>query len=514
MADEKISELPALTGAIADLDVLPVVDASASETKKISAKHLIQSAFAIVDDDSIPLVKVDTSGLTVEIPDGAVTAAKLADNSSGIYDNLPATGVFQGQVAVDAATKISYMWSGSAWTKTAGATAVAATGISPIQATGGLASDGTLSVSVGVEPTTGARQFLAGPTGTAGNVESRQIIGADLPIATGGSLGAVSPGSGLTVSGAGSLSIDNSISASTVPHLVTYDAHGLILTGQTIGASDLPIATDTNPGVVSAGRGLSVGVDGALNIANQITATTGSKFRIDGQGSIVDVLVQTAADIPDLPASKITTGDLSPSLTADRSIEEIKLADYSTCYVQEGQPSNNPKQGQFWFTPSTSQLRVYARGSGSDLWLSVGFGALQASNLRWAGTFNAATGTIIALTDIGVSEGLTAGGPVPAATDELSGIYFVCEEAGNNVNLLDVTGDTFTAGDWLLCINEAQGYTALNISAGGGGGSGGATTLNGLTDVDIQVVEAEQFLQYNAVSGTWKNVSDINGGTF
>ena len=513
MADERISDLPALTGAVAEVDVLPVVDTSASETKKISAKHLIQSAFALVDDDSIPLVKVDTSGLTVEIPDGAVTAAKLADNSSGIYDNLPATGAFQGQVAVDAATKISYMWSGSAWEKTAGATAVTATGISPIQATGGLASDGTLSVSVGVEPTTGARQFLAGPTGTAGNVESRQIIGADLPVATGGSLGAVSPGSGLTVSGAGSLSIDNSISASTVPHLVTYDAHGLILTGQTIGASDLPIATDTNPGVVSAGRGLSMGVDGALNIANQITPATGSKFTCDAQGNITDVLVLSSADIPEIPADKIVGGVLDASTLADRSVAEAKLADYSTCYVQEGQPSSDPKLGQFWFTPSTNQLRVFTRGSAADRWESIGFGALQTQNLRWAGTVDASASTILTLTDIGISEGLTSGSSIPTPTDELSGLYFVVQVAGNSITIPNVSGATCTEGDWILYVDQAQGAIHLNISASGGGG-GGASRLNDLLDVVISDPTVGQLIQFDDISATWKNESVLDGGAF
>jgi hypothetical protein len=119
----------------------------------------------------------------------------------------------------------------------------------------------------------------------------------------------------------------------------------------------------------------------------------------------------------------------------------------------------------------------------------------------------------MSLTDIGVSEGLTSGGPIPVPTDELSGVYFVCQEGGSNVNLLDVTGTTFTEGDWLLCIDQAQGYTALNISAGGGGG-GGASNLNDLTDVDISTPLADQFLQYNAISGVWVNVSDINGGGF
>ena len=109
--------------------------------------------------------------------------------------------------------------------------------------------------------------------------------------------------------------------------------------------------------------------------------------------------------MPTIPGDKIS-GGLDGINIADRSILEIALADYSTCLVQEGQPSGDYKLGQFWFTPSTNQLRVYSRGSAGDRWESIGFGALQQSNLRWGGTCDASTSAITTLTAIGVSEGL------------------------------------------------------------------------------------------------------------
>ena len=57
----------------------------------------------------------------------------------------------------------------------------------------------------------------------------------------------------------------------------------------------------------------------------------------------------------------------------------------------------------------------------------VGFGALQANNLRWLGTYDAAADKIIVVTAIGVSEGITAGQAFPAPTDQLSGGYFLCQ---------------------------------------------------------------------------------------
>ena len=98
------------------------------------------------------------------------------------------------------------------------------------------------------------------------------------------------------------------------------------------------------------------------------------------------------------------------------------------------------------------------RGSAGDLWAPIGFGALQQNNLRWLGTIDADQGKIVALTAIGVSQGLKAGDPIPNPEDELSGGYFITVEAGDNVNQPNVSADTFTEGDWLLCIDQAQGW--------------------------------------------------------
>ena len=139
---------------------------------------------------------------------------------------------------------------------------------------------------------------------------------------------------------------------------------------------------------------------------------------------------------------------------------------------------------------------------------------MQAQNLRWAGTVNADTSTITTLTDIGVSEGLTAGGPIPSPTDELSGLYFVVDTAGSSITIPNVNADLCTEGDWILYIDQAQGAIHLDIAAGGGGGGGGATKLGELLDVSIDSAADDQLLQYNSGTGVWENVSLLDGGTF
>lgn len=526
MADKKISELTPLTTALSAADALPIADDSASQTKKISPKALLEQAFLLVDDDSIPASKIDSTGGvpagsigTAELADASVTAQKLADNSSGVVasdvSNFP--GIRIGQVGLDSTTGKFYCWNGSAWVavKAAGSVNTITT------TTGGLLevtitpTGDTVQITVAHSDTTGAREFLAGPTAGAGAISARPIIGDDLPTASAAEKGAVEvSGGGLTMNG-DVIQIDNNIVASTGTfNLCDVDANGLVVSYRQITSADLPVATTSLPGVVKPGVGLVV--DGTGTLSQSLVGTPGvyTKVSTDQTGRVVAGTVLTAADIPDIPADKIQGGELSGAVIGDRSIEEIKLADYSTCYVQEGQPSNNPKLGQFWFTPSTSQLRVYGRGSGQDLWLSVGFGALQAQNLRWGGTVNAADSTITTLTDIGVAEGLTAGGPIPTPTDELSGLYFVVATAGSGITIPNVNGDSCTEGDWILYIDQAQGAIHLDIAAGGGGGGGGATKLNDLSDVTIGTPLDDQLLAYNSISGVWENTSVISGGTF
>ena len=62
MADKKISELTALTGALNPADALAIADDSASQTKKISPKDLIEQGVLLIADGSIPIDKIDGSG--------------------------------------------------------------------------------------------------------------------------------------------------------------------------------------------------------------------------------------------------------------------------------------------------------------------------------------------------------------------------------------------------------------------------------------------------------------------
>lgn len=115
MADVRIADLPVLLQADLDAaDELPIEDTSASETKKITSKALVQAGvITIIDDGIIPGAKLvdgdvgtlqlaDDAVTEIKIIDGAVTTAKIADSSvtsaklaTGAIDS---TGIATGAV--------------------------------------------------------------------------------------------------------------------------------------------------------------------------------------------------------------------------------------------------------------------------------------------------------------------------------------------------------------------------------------------------------------------------------
>ena len=516
MADLRISDLPELaSGQLQAEDPLAIVDVSASTTKKVQASVLVLDAIKVLPDGSIPSGKVDSSGLapgsvdTAALADKSVTAAKLADDSSaGVSATLPATGAFVGQlwVTTSGALPEIYAWNGTSW--------IDASGVVNVQGdTNGLVnvyvveSGSNATISADIDNTSASGQFLAGPANSAGVISQRIIVPTDLPTA-GVEKGAVAVnGNGLTMSG-NSISIDNTVGANTtVGYLVTYNDKGLVTGGSPILPSDLPLAVQGNVGAVQPGPGLSVDATGALGISNVVVGGTFPKITFNEQGLCIagDILVD--ADIPNLSTDKIVSGSFGSARIQANAIESSKVADYATSFIQEALPSITTDDfiGKLWYQESTAQLRMWNGNS----FMAVGFGRLSNENLRWGGVIDASTGLMTGVTSAGTTAGLVIGNELPAATDQLGGLYVVVSEPGNAIGV--VPGETFTAGDWCLCVSSQEGWIRIEITGGGGGG--GATNLGDLLDVTLSGEATGDFLQLQS-NGQWQNIPEINGGTF
>ena len=381
----------------------------------------------------------------------------------------------------------------------------------PLSFSGGLTLDGGVVVHTNavIPATHNGLSFDAQGHITA----TSPLSPAELPLATTTTAGAVSvpPAGGLVVDDAGSISIATAIAPGSVSG-ITYDEHGNITATRALEADDLPISTEVSIGAVRVPTTNSnpILIDDLGNLtysASPLTPGTYASITTNQYGAVIDGNVVLSVDqVPGIDASKIISGTFSEIFIGENAITPPKINDYATCLMQEDFPGTGDFLGQFWYTPSTAQLRVYARGSGpQNVWTSVGFGNLQQQNLRVGFTYDATTATVINLTPEGIQAGLVVGSPIPEPTDELSGMYGVCVEGGNAITVKSLTGEVHTPGDWILCLSAAEGWVHIDVTSGGGGG-GGATVLNDLLDVTISGLSNEQVLQYNSTQLQWVNV--------
>ena len=517
MADLKISELNALAGsALATGDLVAVVDSSASETKKLTVGDLVANGVTLISDDTIPGAKIlfaagdiataavaDSAITTAKIGDDQITAAKLANESTvDLVTDLPASGAFTGQLAVDTDDNSLHCWDGSAWLslKAGGsinAVSGSTVGIVDITVT---TTSGTATVAAVINDTSAANQFLAGPTSAGGAVEYRTITGSDIPVATSSAKGGVIVnGEGLRMD-SNTIEVDNDVTASTTHHVVTYSAKGLITGGRAITASDLPAATSSAKGAVIPGTGLSVDASGNLNHSNTATTGTFTKVTIDGQGHVTTGDTLVAADIPDLSAAKITTGTIPSDRIASDAITAAKLANQSvTKFGGAGATDNivtfpdGDFTGQFFFDEKNEDLYIYTGTSFLPITVISG-------NLINAGTYNANTNLLTSVTTAGSAAGFTSGAALPAPAGTNLNYYVVVDTSGTGSGnapavalappdmLISLgTGSTFELID---VSNAIAGQTAANISVVPVGDIAATNVQSALQELDTEKIGA------------------------
>ena len=448
MADLRISELAALAGIdLAANDLLPVVDVSASETKKITVTDFTGRAITLIADATIPGAKIlfgsnqvpgtaiaDLGVTTAKLNSKAVTAAKLGDESTvDLVTTLPAVGAFVGQLALNTSDLKIYCWNGSTWVSVKASGSVntlSGTGAGIVNVVITTTGD-SVDISTTLDNTAAGGEFLAGPASAAGAVNYRQIIGTDLPAATTSAKGGVVVnGNGLTMSG-DTIAINNTVTANTSEYrVVQYSNKGLITDGRAITGADLPVATSGSIGAVRPGSDLAVSAAGVLSHANAITAGTATKVTFNAQGHITAGTNLVAADIPALPASTLTSGTLATSLIGNNSIEGIKLANAST--VKFGGAGSTAGvvtfptadyQGQYFFDALNGDLYLYD----GSAWQPI---TITAGELIYAGTYNAALNQVKSLTAAGTAAGLVVGSALPASSNNNLRYYLVVSDSG------------------------------------------------------------------------------------
>jgi hypothetical protein len=275
-----------------------------------------------------------------------------------------------------------------------------------------------------------------------------------------------------------------------------------------IPIAKLPIASDTQLGVVQSGEGLTVSVAGVIRINNSVSAGTATKVTFDSNGLITAGANIASGDIPDLDASKITSGEFGSERIKNGAITNPKLADYAISFIQEATPpASNNVIGTLWLQESTAGLYMWNGNS----WNAISIGRLSQENLRYCGVVNASNGLVEGITSFGTSAGYKIGDSLGSATNERTGVYFVITTVGNGIP--ETPGVTYDNGDWVLCNGQAAGWIRVDTLSSGGGG-GGANVLNDLLDVTITSASGGDLLAFDADANVWVNSEEVDGGVY
>ena len=470
----------------------------------ITADKIAEGALgeASIPDRSIQAIKIVQNTLTAnEIATNAITADELA-NSAVDTPAIQDGAVTEPKLA-DGAVTNDKLGSGIDGAKLDDGS------VTNAKLAGGITGDKLNDVPLDKLPKAPPNTVLAGSNGGGtGTASFRSLEGADLPVATDSSNGVVNipAAGGLAVNGSGSLGISNSVASGTNP-VVTYNEHGLITAGRPLNNGDLPAPAAGELGAVKAGAGITITGDGTISQSvTGVSTGTFTKVTVDNMGNVVSGGQLESSDLPTIDADQISGGIGTDGLQ-DKSVTRPKLADYAITYIQEDQPPvGGVHIGCLWLQESTARLSMFNGNS----WHPVGQGRLSSENLRYSGIFDATTGNVTGLTKYGTEAGLVMGEAIPAASDDLTGVYLVCEIPGNGTAV--VPGESFAAGNWCLCNGADGGWVKIN-QTGGSGGGGGATRLNDLVDVTITDGKEDDVLQQDA-SGVYKNVQVLSAGTY
>ncbi len=370
---------------------------------------------AVIADSAVTASKISTSG---------VTASKLANNSSTIVAlGAPiSVGAFIGQQYQDTATDFVYVWDGGSWERIAALSTIDFVDSTPIAFAVTYPDNYSATVTTTLENQT-ANSFFAGPSsGTSVAPTFRTIVSSDLPIATDGTVGAVEPGTGLIVDGAGTLNHSNATIAGSYAGAVTIDAQGHVVTAQ--------------------------------------------------------ALLQ-ASDIPDLDASKITTGTFPGAFLADNSVTASQLADYGIAQISSTAPT--PEfAGQWWVNPNDRSAYIWVgevEPAIQGYWLNLGYGSPTQLNLRFGGTYNASGNTVVSLNSFGAEAGLATGSGLASPNTSNNGVYLIVTTAGTGVT--PAPTESLAVGNWILSQGVGTNWTKVDLGIVGESVSDNDVLVNG-----------------------------------
>jgi hypothetical protein len=319
LSDQRITQLPALAAASASAtDVLPVADVSASQTKKITVKDLVDAGLDLVDSGSIDMSKLDQSSVTKlgasALATGAVSAAKLAaDSSIAVDTTAPSTDNFEGRGYYNSSTGALKVYAAGAFA----------------DVTASIANDAVTTAKIADGAVTTAKVSALGTSALANGAVTYAKI-QDVS-ATDKLLGRSSAGSGdveeIPCTAAGRALLDDADAAAQ---------------RATLGLGTLATQSGTFSGTHS-------GTSSGTNTGDQTITLTGDVTG-SGSGSFAATISSGA-----VVEAKLGSASVSTSKVQDDAITAAKLADQSAAVVAAATPSGiGAFIGQQWLNTATA----------------------------------------------------------------------------------------------------------------------------------------------------------------
>ena len=317
MADQRITQLTALAKAsVAATDVLPIADISASETKKVTAKDLVDAGLDLIDVSSIDLDKLDQSSTTklgaTALATGAVTAAKLA-NSSSIYigATAPTTGNFEGRGWLNSSTNVLSVYSSGAFVLASASVGTGSVGTTAL-------ADGSVT------------------TAKASNLGTAALADAAVTYAKIQNVSATGKVLGRSTAGAG-----------VVEEIDCTSAGRSLIAGADAAAQRATLGLGTLATQSGTVSGTHSGTSSGTNTGDQTITLTGDVTG-SGTGSFATTVANSAVTEAKLAALSVATGKLQ-----DDAVTAAKLADSSSTVVASTPPAGSGAfVGQQWLNTS------------------------------------------------------------------------------------------------------------------------------------------------------------------